>query len=313
MTVALELRVENITQETSEICCLTLRAPDGADLPPADPGAHVEVTTLAGLRAYSLLATGPNLAEYRIAVKREDDGQGGSRAIHALAVGDTITASAPKNDFPLTGADVPVLLIGGGIGITPLVPMAAALKARGARYALHLCARNATAMAFRDVLTDQHAEAFHPWFDDTALADFPALIQTTSPKSHIYICGPRGMIDTVRALAETAGFTPDQIHIELFENSATAEGDTAFEVEIKDSGEVFTIPPGRSIIEVLEEAGIDLVYDCTRGDCGICQTDVIDGVPDHRDVVLSDAERDSGRVMQICVSRAKSARLVLDL
>ena len=121
------------------------------------------------------------------------------------------------------------------------------------------------------------------------------------------------MIDAARAAAVAAGQNEDQIHIELFTNAAAQDSDTAFEVEIQDSGAVFTIPPGKSIIDVLEAEGMDLMYDCQRGDCGICQTDVISGEPDHRDVVLSDAERASGKVMQICVSRAKSARLVLDL
>jgi vanillate O-demethylase ferredoxin subunit len=134
-----------------------------------------------------------------------------------------------------------------------------------------------------------------------------------TPDTHIYLCGPKGMIDAARTAAVSEGHPEDQIHIELFTSAATAEGDTAFEVEIADTGAVYTIPPGKTIIDVLEDEGMDLIYDCQRGDCGICQTDVISGTPDHRDVVLSDAEKASGKVMQICVSRAKSDRLVLDL
>jgi vanillate O-demethylase ferredoxin subunit len=121
------------------------------------------------------------------------------------------------------------------------------------------------------------------------------------------------MIDAARKLAEAAGLAPERVHVELFDNASAQEGDAPFEVELASTGQVFAIPPGRSIIDVLEEEGVDLIYDCQRGDCGICQTDVISGIPDHRDVVLSDAERAEGKVMQICVSRAKSARLVLDL
>ena len=133
------------------------------------------------------------------------------------------------------------------------------------------------------------------------------------PDTHVYICGPKGMIDAARTAAADAGLADSQIHIELFTSPDAQTGDTAFEVEIKDSGAVYTIPPDKTIIEVLEEEGVDLMYDCQRGDCGICQTDVIEGTPDHRDVVLSQADKDAGNVMQICVSRAKSARLVLDL
>jgi vanillate O-demethylase ferredoxin subunit len=120
------------------------------------------------------------------------------------------------------------------------------------------------------------------------------------------------MIDAVRAAAETAGYLAERVRFELFETPQIEEGDAAFEVEIND-GRCFTIPPGKTIIEVLEDADVDVMYDCQRGDCGICQTDIISGDPDHRDVVLSEAERASGKVMQICVSRAKSARLVLDI
>ena len=121
------------------------------------------------------------------------------------------------------------------------------------------------------------------------------------------------MIDAARSAAQAAGLSNDNIYVELFSTTGTAGDDTPFEVEIKETGEVFVIPVGKTIIEVLEDAGKDLMYDCQRGDCGICQTDVISGEPDHRDVVLSEAERASGEVMQICVSRAKSSRLVLDI
>ena len=125
------------------------------------------------------------------------------------------------------------------------------------------------------------------------------------------------MIDAARACAETAGIDGSRVHIELFDNaaaSATEEGgDDAFEVEVASTGQVFNVAPGQSIIEALEAGGVDLIYDCQRGDCGICQTDVVSGDPDHRDVVLSDDERSGGKVMQICVSRAKTARLVLDI
>ena len=121
------------------------------------------------------------------------------------------------------------------------------------------------------------------------------------------------MIDATKAQAEAAGIAAERIHFELFDAPQEQEGDSAFEVELASSGEVFTIPPGQSIIDVLEAGGVDVMYDCQRGDCGICQCDVLSGTPDHRDVVLSEAERAAGNVMQICVSRAKSPRLVLDI
>ncbi|MEO9631019.1 MAG: iron-sulfur cluster-binding domain-containing protein, partial [Sulfitobacter sp.] len=149
--------------------------------------------------------------------------------------------------------------------------------------------------------------------DDDSALNLDAVIASAGGDAHFYVCGPKGLIDAVKAKAEAAGIAPDHIHFELFDAPQEQQGDSAFEVEVASSGEVFTIPPGQSIIDVLEAGGVDVMYDCQRGDCGICQCDVISGTPDHRDVVLSEAERAAGNVMQICVSRAKSPRLVLDI
>ena len=145
-----------------------------------------------------------------------------------------------------------------------------------------------------------------------ALTQPRPLIASADPTAHVYVCGPKPMIDATRAAMDTAG-RADLFHAELFENASHQSGDKPFEVEVASTGQIFTIPADKTIIEVLEAGGMDLVFDCQRGDCGICQTDVLEGTPDHRDVVLSKAERDSGKVMQICVSRALSARLKLDL
>ena len=161
-------------------------------------------------------------------------------------------------------------------------------------------------------LAEKLGEAFTLHCDDADSAlDLDAVIATLGD-AHLYVCGPRGMIDAARATADAAGFPTGRIHFELFEAAPPPAADAAFEVQI-NAGSVFTIPPGKSIIEVLEENDVDVMYDCQRGDCGICQCDVLEGEPDHRDVVLSEAERAAGDVMQICVSRAKSARLVLDI
>ncbi len=269
-------------------------------------------------RPYSLIdwdgdADAP--AAYHLGVLLEQGSKGGSSHMHALKAGDRISIGAPKNSFALADGDAPALLLAGGIGVTPLISMAAALKARGAPYRFVYAARGAAAMAFRRELEAQHGAALTLHFDDQAGGppDLATLMRDAAPGTHLYVCGPRPMIDAAREAALEAGFTQARIHFELFEKAAPQAGDHAFEVEVASTGQVFTIPPGKSIIEVLEAEGIDLMYDCQRGDCGICQTEVLEGVPDHRDVVLSQAERDGGKVMQICVSRAKSARLKLDL
>ncbi|MBH1973858.1 MAG: iron-sulfur cluster-binding domain-containing protein, partial [Rhodobacteraceae bacterium] len=199
------------------------------------------------------------------------------------------------------------------IGVTPILSFATALCARGGAYALHYCTRTAALAGFASQLAAQHGAALSLWADDARPVDLAGLIAAAAADTQIYVCGPRGMIEAVKGLARAAGFAEAQVHYELFSNPAAHSGDQPFQVELHRSGRVFTVLAGQSIIDVLEAAGVDLIHDCRRGDCGICQTAVIAGEPDHRDVVLSPAERASGKVMQICVSRAKSARLVLDL
>lgn len=311
----MKLTLSAIQDETPAIRSLTFRGADGARLAAYGAGAHVEFDLgAAGCRSYSLIdwrgdADSPDA--YVFAVQREEAGEGGSKAMHALAVGDVVAAAAPKNDFPLEPS-APAVLIAGGIGVTPMITMAAQLSREGREFVFHYAARSRSLAAFLSPLADAFGNRFHSHFDDTAMIDLGAVIAARPTGAHVYVCGPKGMIEATKTIAETAGLTPEQIHFELFATPSAQDGDQPFEVEI-NSGEVFTIPPGKSIIEVLEDGGVDLMYDCQRGDCGICQTDVIAGDPDHRDVVLSQSERDSGKVMQICVSRAKSARLILDI
>lgn len=309
----LELVLEEVEDITARVRLFHFADPVGAVLPDYTAGSHVDFHLgKVGVRSYSLIdfPGQPDRSRYSVAVQREADGTGGSRAMHGLKVGDRVKVAAPANDFDLAPGNAPVLLLAGGIGVTPLISMASALKSQGRAFGFHYAARSDSVMAFAAHLRAHFGDAMTFWLDDRVPLDLGQLMAAQPKDTALYICGPRGMIDGARAAAEAAGIT--DVHVELF-TSPQAGDDTAFEVEIKDSGQVFTIPPGRSIIDVLEDEGVDLIYDCQRGDCGICQTDVIDGIPDHRDVVLSEAEKASGKVMQICVSRAKSARLVLDL
>lgn len=233
--------------------------------------------------------------------------------MHGLAVGQEVAATEPKNDFPLMGGDAPVLLLAGGIGITPMISMATELQAQGRDFTLHYTARTAARMGFGDALVDAFGDRVSLHFDDMVAIDLAAVMAAQAPGAQVYLCGPRGMIEAARGAAVDAGIAENAIHIELFTTLEAQDGDTAFEVEISDTGQVVTVAADQSIIEALEAAGVDVMYDCQRGDCGICQCDVISGTPDHRDFVLSDSEKAAGDVMQICVSRAKSDRLVLDI
>lgn len=319
-----ELRLKVVGSEaaTEQIRTLTLETADGSALPSYQAGAHIRVTLPDGDdRPYSLVNAipAPGATEhpktYRLGVRLVEDSQGGSKYMHGLREGDVITATEPKNDFRLVDTDAPAILVAGGIGVTPIISMATELKAKGRPFAFHYTGRSRPLMAFTDEIAEAMGDALTAYCDDEPdnCIDLKALIGAADRDGHIYVCGPRGMIEAAREIAHDAGFAKDQVHFELFDKPEKPAGDNSFEVEVASTGQVFTIPPNKSIIEVLEAEGVDLMYDCQRGDCGICQTTVLEGVPEHRDVILTDDERAANDVMQICVSRAKSARLKLDL
>ena len=315
----MKLKVVSTRRLTDAISELVFTSSDGGELAAYAPGAHVKFQLPVGERSYSLIDFEPRTQEksverYRFAVQLEQESTGGSRHMHGLVPGDEVVASVPANDFPLI-ANRPALLVAGGIGITPIISMATALLHAGTPFRFHYASRTSEAMAYREELEQAFGAQLALHFDDQSETglDLKKLAQSAGADEHVYVCGPKGLIEAVKSAMDAAGIGPERIHFELFTSAATQSGDGSFEVQVKSTGEVFEVPPGKSIIEVLEAGGIDVVYDCQRGDCGICQTDVIEGVPDHRDVVLSDSEKAEGTVMQICVSRAKSARLVLDL
>lgn len=313
----LALKIANIRDETNRIRVFDLVAPEGSALPRYSPGAHLTFDLgQRGTRSYSLInwpSANKTSNLYQIAVQHEEDGSGGSKRMHSLSVGDLLEAEGPKNNFALSGSPGPVLLLAGGIGVTPLISMATHLTQTQRPFTFVYAARSQEVAGFTGLMKSAFGPALTLAFDDVAPLDLGRLMAGLTRDTQIYICGPIGLIEAARAAAIAAELPKEQIHVELFSTPAPETGDTAFEVEITSTGQVFDIQPGQTIIDVLEDAGVDVMYDCQRGDCGICQTDVISGIPDHRDVVLSQAEREEGKLMQICVSRAKSPRLVLDL
>ncbi|MBO9332563.1 2Fe-2S iron-sulfur cluster binding domain-containing protein [Achromobacter xylosoxidans] len=322
----LKLIVREVRQESPLIRSFRLAREDGGPLPAFGPGAHLKVSVPGQRepRCYSLVQLAPDAGryaqplEYRLGVRLEEASQGGSRYMHALSEGDLITAEGPRNDFPLHEApagDEPVLLIAGGIGITPIASMAAALKSAGRAFHLHYCGRSRGQLAFLPELQALAGADLSLHADDEpdCCFDLRALLDSASPRQHLYVCGPKGLIDAVIHEARARHWPDAHIHFELFTTAAPQAGDQAFEVELRQSGQVLTIPADKTIIEVMEEAGCDPMYDCKRGECGVCQATVLEGEPDHRDYYLSDTEKASGKIIQICISRAKSARLVLDL
>lgn len=314
-THPLRLKVQSVAAETPFIRSLVFGVESGA-VPEWQAGAHIRVSLPSGGdRPYSLMAL-PGLTEGALAlgVLREELSTGGSRFMHALKIGDVVKATAPVNNFRLHEGASPALLFAGGIGVTPILSMAAELQARGTPYRLHYAGRAQGLLAFLPQLHAICAKGLsvHYESNDSRL-DIAAALKDAPAGSHVYVCGPAGMIDSVKAGALAKGIPIDCIHFELFKAEPPNFPNKPFEVELKSTGQVIKVATDQTIIQALEAAGLDVLYDCRRGDCGICQCGVIAGVPDHRDVILSDDEKASNKIMQICVSRAKSERLVLDL
>jgi vanillate O-demethylase ferredoxin subunit len=311
----LKLKVRSYAAETPFIRSLVFDV-DGGVGPQWQAGAHVRVALPdGGDRPYSLMAL-PGLTEGALAlgVLREEASTGGSQFMHALKIGDVVRASAPVNNFHLHENAAPALLFAGGIGITPILSMAAELTARATPFRLHYAGRAQGLLAFVPQLQEICAKGLSIHYDsDASRLDIARALGDAAANCHIYVCGPAGMIEAVRAAALAKSVPADRMHYELFKAEQPNSPDRPFEVELKSSGQVVSVAASQTIIQALEAAGLDVLYDCQRGDCGICQCGVIEGVPDHRDVILSDDEKASNKVMQICVSRAKSERLVLDL
>lgn len=322
----LELVVEEARPLTDTITEFCLRHPAGNTLPAFEAGAHLRVQVVApggavAWRHYSLVNAdaGPAAtaapAAYRIAVRRDDGGQGGSLWMHAqVKAGSRLITSAPVNAFPLDVTADDAVLIAGGIGVTPIVSMAAALTAAGRCYSLHYGARHPDQLAFADQLRALAGPGLTLYADQGPLPrlDLAALFASLTPAQPVYVCGPAGMIDAVLALASQRGWARHAIHFERFAAPPAAASDSSFEVELRQSGRVLTVQAGQSILDAMLAAGLDPLYDCRRGECGVCQATVIAGEIDHRDYCLSESERRQGNVMQICVSRASCGRLVLD-
>jgi vanillate O-demethylase ferredoxin subunit len=317
----LTVRVERRDNEAEGICSYELVSADGTPLPAFTAGAHIdvhiEVDGGPGLvRQYSLCNPPHERHRYVIGVLRDPGSRGGSQAMHEqIHAGTALTISTPRNHFPLMDAPRSVLLAG-GIGITPLLAMAETLSAQGKQFALHYCTRSPERTAFRErLLSAPYAAHVRFHHDSVQPLDLPALLAALERDTHIYFCGPAGFIDHVKASAAAAGWPPEQLHLEYFGAAAAVpiDGDQPFEVKLKSSGKCYTIPPGVTVLRVLNDAGVFVPASCEQGVCGTCLTHVLDGVPDHRDLYLTEAEQAANDIFAPCCSRSKTASLLLDL
>jgi len=287
---------------------------DGRPLPPYAPGAHIDLHLPNGLvRQYSLITAEPDPGSYSVGIKRDPASRGGSRYIHdELRVGKTLKISAPRNNFPLVEDADHVVLLAGGIGITPIWCMVQRLEKLGRSWELHYACRSRSDMAFLSALEAMSSSRFH--FDDESEGKFldVASIVAKAPKgAHLYCCGPTPMLKAFEAA--TADWPREQVHIEYFTPKQEAAKTGGFTVELARSGKEFIIPEGKSILQVLLDAGVDVDYSCELGICGACEQRVISGIPDHRDAILTEEEQASNTKVMICCAGCKSERLVLDL
>lgn len=309
-----ELVVETREQVADDVVALTLVHPDGEQLPPWTPGAHIDLLLSDTLvRQYSLCGSPADPLRWRVAVLREPAGRGGSAHVHdALHAGDRVRARGPRNHFPLLAAPS-YLFVGGGVGITPLLAMVGQAQARAVDWSLLYGGRRRSSMAFVDELA-VHGERLRTWpEDEKGLLPLAEVLGTPRPGTMVYACGPEGLLQAVEQ--QCAAWPPGSLHVERFapRPMTSAPAATTFEVVCQRSGVTLQVPADRSILEMAEEAGINALSSCQEGVCGTCETAVLEGVPDHRDSLLSPEEQDANDFMMICVSRCQGSRLVLDL
>ena len=321
---AIPMRVAKVVQKSPRIKLFRLIGVEAtlkgkhkeAPLPEFEAGAHLPIESVLAsgqkvIRHYSILSSVKERDFYEIAVQREDSGRGGSLSIHErLEVGSQVMVWPPKSEFPLIRDDKHKILIAGGIGITPMLSMLRELVVQQASFEFHYTARSEADLAFKqEVLALAGNRAFF-YSSDTKRLDLEHLISHAKSQSHVYLCGPLGLINQVRELAKAQHWLESRVHFESFGN-ASQPGDRAIELTLKKSKQVIMVDPKESILDALTQNKVAIPYDCKRGECGLCVTTFTQGEGDHRDFYLSKAEQK--QQMCVCVSRAKGDSLTLDL
>ena len=309
-----DVRVEAKEIVADGVVALTLREANGHPLPRWTPGAHADlILGEAPTRQYSLCGDPADPYTWRVGILRDANGRGGSLHVHdRLQAGDTIRVRGPRNNFPLEPSPR-YLFIAGGIGITPILTMIAAAEAAGAEWELVYGGRQRASMAFLDELAAYGDRVTVSPQDETGLLDLPSILGTPRPGTLVYCCGPEPLLAAVEQ--NCRAWPAKSLHVERFAAKPVAEPARAeaFEVHLAQSDLTLTVPPERSILDVVEEAGISVLSSCREGTCGSCEVNVVSGEPDHRDSVLDEDDRAANDCMMVCVSRSCGARLVLDL
>lgn len=317
----IELLLRQIRMEAKDIHSYELVDPDGRPLPAFTAGAHLDVHIAPNVvRQYSLCNAPAERHRYMVAVLRDERGRGGSKALHErFRIGDRVTVGAPRNSFELAAGSGKVILLAGGIGITPLKAMAHTLEALAADFELHYCAKGPESVAFLDEMAAfAQADRLHYHFDGGNPAnglDIAALLARPLAGSQLYYCGPGGFMEACRKAS--AHWPAGSVHCEHFKAPAAAEAsptvsaDAACVAEIASTGQKITVPQGQSLAEALQAAGLPVETSCQSGLCGACKVRYLCGDIDHQDYILDeDARRE---FFTPCVSRPRSETVVLDL
>lgn len=315
------LRVQSAFWEAENVIIFTLTHPEYEALPRWQPGSHLDIVLPSGLvRQYSLCGNPEDRSIYKIAVLRETNSKGGSKELHETAlVGRIIQTRGPRNHFALVEAKS-YLFIAGGIGITPILPMIHTAEKVGASWRVVYLGRSLRTMAFLSQLEMYPSDnvAIYPT-EIRGRPDLKTELDRLTDPTEIYCCGPPSLISTISETCTTL-YSQHTLHIEHFgATPSTFSLNTAFledgpiEIELQRSGISLTVPACRSVLDVIREKLPEIPFSCEEGYCGTCETAVIEGIPDHRDTILSPKEQKQNKSMMICVSRALSGRLVLDL
>lgn len=313
---SLEVVVRQMRLEADGVISVTLERDDSEDLPSWEPGAHIDLVLPTGLiRQYSLCGSLNDSSRWIIAILRETESKGGSQYIHEqLRPGDHLETLGPRNHFPLVQADH-YLLIAGGIGVTPLIPMVNKLNEDGADWQLLYGGRRRVSMAFLKPLAALGDRVVISPEDENGLLDLQVAIESTPETTEIYCCGPNALITAVETQCSRS--SRNKAHVERFSAAldriepTDSSAEIPFDVVIESSGQRITVPPNRSIVDVLQENHVFVVTSCTEGYCGVCETEVISGIPDHRDELPEELRSDQR--MRVCISRSKTPELVLKL
>jgi len=315
----LTVRIQRTDELASGVRAFELAPLEGEELPTFTAGAHIDLHLTPDLvRSYSLFNDQDRAGNYQVAVALDPHSRGGSRHLfERVCAGQTLTISPPTNHFALVEDAPHTVLVAGGIGITPLWAMAQRLSRLGRPWALHYAARSATTAAFREEIAalaaSSQTEVHFSFSDDPArhYIDLPDIFRRAPKGTHFYCCGPQKMIDAFLAAGRQR--PDDHVHVEFFEGVAPSGTSQAFTVELARSGKTIQVAQGMTILEAVEQAGIDVPHACKEGVCAACEVRVIEGQPDHQDLVLSKQEKSENRSMMICCSGSLSSRLVLDL